>query len=279
MSASKNEMLILASRSKGSLREGAKRDGVSPATQVYANKVVRDSPPEVVEAVKQGIVRVSDAKQISDAPWEDQREAVDRVWKRRDRTAVSSLNVINNKRRSEETMPALPKNEYRVVVVDPPWPISAGYDRPVNLKVQAGPPYPTMTLEQIKNDIALPLADEAWVFLWTVRSFLFDAPAVLKAWGVEYCFPMVWHKPWGPQAMNRPQSNAEYILVGRQGKPKFRDTEDFRMAFNAPREKAHSTKPDKFYETIKRVTVGPRLDMFSRRPIDGFDAWGKEAKQ
>jgi N6-adenosine-specific RNA methylase IME4 len=46
-------------------------------------------------------------------------------------------------------------------------------------------------------------------------------------------------------------------------------------SINAPH-REHSRKPDEFYDTVRRVTEGPRVDMFSREPRDGFGQWGIE---
>ena len=257
--------------------DASKELEVSRASIASAKKVDREADKEVVKAVEQGKVRVSDAANIVHADKEDQREALQRAMDDRDKTLTSGLNSINNERISEQTMPELPAEQYRVVVIDPPWPIDAGYDRPNRLKQSAGPPYPTMSVDEIKA-MKLPLADDAFIFLWTIQTWLDESFDVMKAWGVERMFTMIWRKPHGLQVKGRPQSNAEFIQAGRVGKPKFKDLTNFQMAFNAPKQKEHSTKPDEFYQTIKRVTAGPRLDMFSRREIDGFDSWGKEAK-
>ena len=38
----------------------------------------------------------------------------------------------------------------------------------------------------------------------------------------------------------------------------------------------HSRKPEEFYETVRRVTAGPRLDVFSREKHNGFTQYGNE---
>jgi N6-adenosine-specific RNA methylase IME4 len=141
--------------------------------------------------------------------------------------------------------------------------------------------YHTQTIQEIAETVTtyiLPLLDtKAHVFLWTTQKFLPKGFDLLAGWGLKYVFPMTWHKPGGFQPCGLPQYNAEFCLYARQGTPKFVSTKNFPTCFSAPR-RGHSVKPEEFYETLRRVTDGPRLDVYNRRVIEGFDTWGYEAK-
>jgi len=73
-------------------------------------------------------------------------------------------------------------------------------------------------------------------------------------------------KGGGPQPPNSPQFNAEFVVDAKRGNPKFIDRKRFAVCFDGPR-REHSRKPDEFYDLVKRVTRGPRVDMFSRSRV------------
>jgi N6-adenosine-specific RNA methylase IME4/ParB-like chromosome segregation protein Spo0J len=170
---------------------------------------------------------------------------------------------------------------YDVIVIDPPWPMekmAIGVERP-----DAGEPleYPVMSLEEIEALVGAKIGRHAHtdchVFLWTTQRFLRDALKLIEAWGLRYVCTFTWHKPAGPQPLGLPCFNSEFAIYGRKGSPQFIETKAFATCFEAPRG-APSEKPELFYETLRRVTAGRRLDMFNRRAIEGFDGWGNEAE-
>ena len=171
----------------------------------------------------------------------------------------------------------LPADKYQTVVIDPPWNVERVLLPSHN---DAAFPYQQMTLDEIKS-IKLPLADNAFVFLWTTHGYLRDSFSIIENdWGLEFVELLIWHKPNNNRPFaNRPMINSEFIIMCKKGKPELSSVKGFLTCFSWERNGVkHSEKPDGFYDMIRGITPEPRVDMFGRRKIEGFDSWGNESQ-
>jgi N6-adenosine-specific RNA methylase IME4 len=202
---------------------------------------------------------------------EERRQAEDEI------TEVALLRVARNLEAERRTArpPVLPPlGRYRVLSIDPPWPIEK-IEREERPNQAPSLDYPTMSLEEIGALPVPDLADPAGchIYLWVTHRFLPAGLDLLDRWGVRYQCVMTWVKNVGITPFSWMYST-EHVLFGRIGSLPL-DQLGLRLDFAAPVQ-GHSRKPDAFYERACQASPGPRLAMFERGERAGFEVWGDE---
>jgi len=177
---------------------------------------------------------------------------------------------------------------YPVIYWDPPW----GYDDP-GTDGGVGHEYQTMTFEQLA---ALPLdtlaAPTCAMFMWATRPRMEEALALIRAHGFEYvneAFTWVKTKGTNVDGSGKPflglgrmtRGNTEPCLYARRGKPKRADAGVSQVVVTnelivAPLGQ-HSAKPPETRELIARLMgETPRVELFARDAVPGWDGWGNQ---
>lgn len=172
--------------------------------------------------------------------------------------------------------------QYGVILADPPWEY-----RNAGGNGAAANHYPTMGVKAI---CSLPVtryaANDAILYLWATWPQLTEAMRVISAWGFTYKTGLPWVKVTettdSDQAMFTPQMGggfwvracSELILIATRGKVKPPLPSDRMLGLLGPRLE-HSRKPDDVYQ-LAELHPGPWLEMFARRPREGWDQFGNE---
>lgn len=164
-----------------------------------------------------------------------------------------------------------PDGPFNVIVADPPW----QYEKRVNdstSRNQVG--YPTMTQEEIcALDVASIAHDDCILWLWTTNAHMEQAYWVTQAWGFQVKTILTWVKPSiGMGDWLRGQT--EHCLLAVRGKPTIRLSGESTV-LHGPR-RAHSEKPDEFYQLVEKICPGSKCELFSRKNRPGWKAWGGE---
>lgn len=214
------------------------------------------------------------------------RDAASRVFRRSVREAEAEMERAERRARtalggSIDDLHVLIASGYRagVIGIDCSWPFETYNDRSPRV---VGSHYEPMTIDQIKSfPVRRLAADNCAIFTWVTWPLMPLWETVLEAWNVEYSglgFDWIKLNPndeglhWGTGYNTR--QNPEPCLLGKIGSP-LRLSNDVHSVIMAP-VAAHSEKPDEAYKRIERLYPGPYLELFARKPREGWTTWGDE---
>lgn len=187
-----------------------------------------------------------------------------------------------------------PNKKYKIIYADPAWEYD---DKSESHGGGAGQHFDEMSTDEICGLPVWRLADEdCLLFSWGTWTHNRDLHRVIDSWGFDYkTCAFVWVKRYRNGAnymgMGRwSRANSEYCLLAVKGKPK-RISKDVKQVFESIEEgiwtpeaintdvKKHSEKPDIFRQRIVELCGDlPRIELFARTRIHGWDVWGNDEK-
>jgi len=246
--------------------------GVSGFSVDSASKVLGTSP-DLFEQIELGNVAVDRAKKISEACTGKQqmREAAKRIAAGEKPTKVCKDIVEANK-----VEPPTMEGTYSVIYADPPWQYTSG-DQHSNEEqaTTIGTHYPSMSIADLcELPVADIAADDCVLWLWVTSPLLEEAFDLVNAWGFKYKTSMIWDKQ-KHNVGHYVSVRHELLLICTKGKPpKVPKLVDSVVSIERGK---HSEKPEYFRELIDELyPKGDRVELFSRKPAKGWDAWGNE---
>lgn len=191
-----------------------------------------------------------------------------------------SLEKTETKTTTEALYKPFPNKKYNIIYADPPWSYK---DKALAGNRGAICKYPTQSKEWIDN---LPVntisADNCVLFLWVTMPKLNECWNLITNWGFEYkTSAFTWVKRnkkslswfWGMGRWTR--ANPEVCLLATKGQPK-RVSAAVHSIIDTPIER-HSQKPAIVRQKIVELCGDlPRIELFARSTVDGWDSWGNE---
>lgn len=181
----------------------------------------------------------------------------------------------------------LPDQQFDIVLADPPWAYTGQQDK----WGAAAKFYPLMEDQDLLDfPLASVLAPKGILFMWVTSPRLDFAIDCIRAWGLTYrgvAFNWVKTKPSDPSTPIGAQGvrpsivkpTSEFVLAAsrvKTSRPMKLFDESIRQIIMAPRTE-HSRKPDDVHERIEKMyPTASKIELFARRPRDGWTIWGNE---
>lgn len=172
--------------------------------------------------------------------------------------------------------------QYRIIYVDPPWTYR---DKAKAGNRGSAMQYRVMTLAELKQlDVARLAAPDCLLAMWWVPPQPREALELVDAWGFKLrtMKGFTWHK-LTKRGMSHfglghwTRSNTEDVLFATIGRPQ-RVNKGVRQ-FVSALTRGHSRKPPEVRNgLVKLMGDVPRIELFARERVPGWDAWGDEVE-
>lgn len=188
------------------------------------------------------------------------------------------------------------ENKYQIIYADPPWSYKCWSPKGTGRSAESH--YDTMDTNEIaKFPIANIAAKDCALFMWVTFPQLNKFEELLAAWGFTYkTVAFVWIKLnkkvpigslqiieieellkkicfWGMGRWTR--ANAEICVLATKGNPKRISASVGQLIFRPLRR--HSEKPPEARDKIVQLVGNlPRIELFARQSVAGWDCWGNE---
>lgn len=166
--------------------------------------------------------------------------------------------------------------KFNIIYADPPWQYDEDWG---NGAVHHH--YKTLSIEELARIPVQEIADEnCHLYLWFTNSFVREAHRLCDLWGFSYKQTITWVKTYadGKPVMGTGyyfRGCTEHILFATKGAlPRVNKAVKNFMIF--PKSK-HSKKPNIFRQMIiKQSGDLPRIELFARTKIHGWETWGND---
>ena len=165
---------------------------VSSDSIQFARKVIDSATPELITAVEQGDVKVSQAAKLVDTAPAFQRALLQKV--------AAGLPIMEARRQlkqeSLKATDAWPESKYRVIYADPPWRYGNDLARSMSGSTAAEDHYPCMSIAELCELPVTDLAadDGAVMFLWTPLPLLAECFEVVRHGDLATKRAIIWDK-------------------------------------------------------------------------------------
>jgi len=180
---------------------------------------------------------------------------------------------------------------YQTILMDPPWQERGGGKS----KRGADRHYPLLAKKEIfdvvRNSGKWRPVKSCHLWMWATSNFLKDALWLIDVFGFEYKTSAVWVKArpvvrighfvdLGLQiGLGQYMRHAhEWLLLATRGPAMVPGATIRQPSVIFAQRSKHSEKPEESYRLIETTSPGPRLELFAREQIDGWDCWGNEVK-